>query len=366
MRINMAKAIDLLRTPLKESKAYVAGVMLAQVTPGKTVFKLNANENQFGPSTKAMEAMAAELKNGYLYPGTVLTDLKQKLAEFHGFQLENITLYNGSGAAINAMGETFLNPGDEVLICSPTYMAYAPLPGRFGAKLVEVPAKDGLYTDLDALAGGITEKTKLIFICNPNNPTGTILDNAKLDAFVAQLPEHVVCVIDEAYFDWIDIPDYKSAFRFVNSGKNVIVLRTFSKIYGMAGCRVGFAVAGKELSECLATSSNLFYTNRIGAAGAIAALDDKEFYEKAYQNNKEQRAYLTAEMQKMGITTVESQTSFIYFDAHCDNDKCMEVLMEHGVYIRPFGPKYLRVSIGLPHQNQAFLDAMKLALEVSR
>lgn len=330
------------------------------------MFKLNANENQFGPSTKALEAMAGELANGYLYPGTVLTDLKEKLAQFYGLQTENITVYNGSGSAINAMGETFLNPEDEVLICSPTYMAYAPLPGRFGAKLVEVPAIDGLYTDLDALAGGITEKTKLIFICNPNNPTGTLLDNDKLEAFINQLPEHVICIIDEAYFDWIDVPGYKSAFRFVNSGKNVIVLRTFSKIYGMAGCRVGFAAASRELTECLYTSSNLFYTNRIGAAGAIAALDDTEFYHKAFENNKEQRAYLTEEMQKMGITTVESQASFIYFDAHCDNDKCMEVLTSHGVYIRPFGLQYLRVSIGLPHQNQAFLDAMKLALEVSR
>lgn len=362
----MINTIDLLRTPLKKSKAYVAGVALAQVTPGEKVFKLNANENQFGPSTKALEAMAGELANGYLYPGTVLTDLKEKLAQFYGLQTENITVYNGSGSAINAMGETFLNPEDEVLICSPTYMAYAPLPGRFGAKLVEVPAIDGLYTDLDALAGGITEKTKLIFICNPNNPTGTLLDNDKLEAFINQLPEHVICIIDEAYFDWIDVPGYKSAFRFVNSGKNVIVLRTFSKIYGMAGCRVGFAAASRELTECLYTSSNLFYTNRIGAAGAIAALDDTEFYHKAFENNKEQRAYLTEEMQKMGITTVESQASFIYFDAHCDNDKCMEVLTSHGVYIRPFGLQYLRVSIGLPHQNQAFLDAMKLALEVSR
>lgn len=360
----MISAKELMRNYLKSSSAYVAG--MAMVAPSETVFKLNANENQFGPSTKALEAMADALKFGYLYPGNYILALRQKIADFHGYglKLENITAFNGSGAAINAIGETFLNPGDEVLISSPTYMQYASIPGRYGAKLVEVESKDGVYTNLDALLAGITEKTKVIFICNPNNPTGTLADNGELDEFVKKLPDHVICVIDEAYFHWIDEPDYKSAFRFVNSGKKVVVLRTFSKIYGMAGIRAGFAAANEEITQCLGTASNIFYTNLVAAVGAVAALDDKVFYNKVYKNNLEQRNYMTAEMEKMGIDVVKSQTSFIYFDAHCDCSKCMEALEAHGVYIRPFDPPYLRVSIGLPHQNQAFLDALKGAIAV--
>lgn len=362
----MENVNEMMREPLKTSTAYVAG--MAMVTPSETIFKLNANENQFGPSTKALEAMKEVLANGYLYPGNYITACRKKIAQFHGYgmKMENIAVYNGSGSAINAMGETFLNPGDEVVISSPTYMQYAPLPARYGAKVVEVPSIDGLYTNLSGMLAAITPNTKLMFICNPNNPTGTIVDNKELDEFIEKLPEHVICVIDEAYFHWIGKEGYESAFRFINSGKKVIVLRTFSKVYGMAGIRCGFAAASEEIIKCLFTSTNLFYTNIVAAAGAVAALDDSEFYDKVYNNNKEQREYMSEEMTKMGVDVVPSETSFIYFDAHTDNAKCMEILESHGVYIRGFGEKYLRVSIGLPHQNQAFLDALKEAVETVR
>lgn len=147
--------------------------------------------------------------------------------------------------------ETFLNHDDELLVCSPTYMLYYKLPFRFGAKLAEAHSSDGVSTDLDALYNAITDKTKLVFICNPNNPTGTLVDNRKLDEFVEKLPPHVICVIDEAYYDWITEEHYESALRFVNDRNNVIVLRTFSKIYGMAGLRVGYSVANKDITACL-------------------------------------------------------------------------------------------------------------------
>lgn len=357
---------DLLRDPIKEAGVYVAGMALSTEELNSGIVKLNANENPFGPSTKALEAMAEELKRGNLYPGNVMDDFKKKLAEHFHLDVEQFSIFNGSGAAINGIGETFLNPGDEMIISSPTYMAYAPMPSRMGAKIVETTSRDGLYTDLDAISAAITEKTKLIFICNPNNPTGTILDHAKLDAFVENLPDHVVCAIDEAYFDWIDLPDYQSAFRFIHTGKKVMVLRTFSKIYGMAGIRAGFVAASKELTQALARAANLYYSNRIAMAGAMAALDDTEFYNKAFENNKIQREYLTEEMTKMGIDVVESQTSFLYFDAHCNTEKCMQMLTDNKIYIRPFGEQYLRVSIGLPHENQAFLDCLQEALLVCK
>lgn len=351
---------DLLRDPLKGSSSYVAGAAITDMSDPE-ISKLNANENMLGPSPMAIEAMAAELKNGYLYPMPVFDALKTKLADFYKLPKDNFTLFNGSGAGINAIADAFLNPGDEMVISSPTYMAYAPLPAHYGAKIVEVSSIDDLYTDLDAILEGITDKTKLIFICNPNNPTGTLLDNDKLDAFMAKVPKHVITVIDEAYFHWIDIP-YESAFRFVNSMNNVIVLRTFSKIYGMAGIRCGFAAANAEITAALYTASNIFYSNRIAAAGAMAALDDEKHYTKVFNNNMEQRNFMTAEMEKLGIDVVPSQTSFIYFNAHCDGDKCIEFLKERKVFIRPFPQPYLRVSIGLPWQNEAFLEAMKAFL----
>lgn len=354
---------DLMREPLKEFSTYMAGGIQVKPVEGKELVKLNANEMQMGPSPKAIEAMADELKRGYLYPMETVGVLKKKIAEYVGKPVSNITVFNGSGAGIQAIAEAFLNPGDEVLICSPTYMAYYNLASRFGGKLVEVKADDEVSTDLDKLSAAITDKTKLIFICNPNNPTGTILCPNKLETFIKNLPPHVICVLDEAYMEWVSIPDYPSGIKFVEEGKNIIVLRTFSKIFGMAGIRVGYAVTNNEITEALASIAGTFGTNRIGAVGAAAALEDKEFFEAAYKNNTEQREYLTKEMEKLGITVVPSNTSFIYFAPHCDTRKCMDILESEGVFIRYFSEEYIRVSIGLPHQNQLFLNALKKALE---
>lgn len=356
-------ARDLLRDELKNYSIYVAGGKQAK-NNGKPIQRLMANENQLGPSPKAIEAIAEYAKEGNLYAMVPNMKLKKAISEYVGKPMDNILTYAGSGLGIQAIGEAFLNKGDELIICSPTYMAYDKLPARYGAKLVEVFSDDEVSTYLDKIHSAITPKTKLIFICNPNNPTGTILDPKKLDAFVHLLPEHVICVIDEAYIDWVDIPDYPSAFKYVEEGgKNIIVLRTFSKIYGMAGIRAGYSVAKSDLTEALSSIAGTFGTSGPAAAGAAAALTDTEFYKASYQNNKAQRDYMSAEMTKMGIDVIPSQTSFIYFNAHCDNQACMDALEEEGVMIRYFGEKYLRVSIGRPEQNQLFLDVMKKFLD---
>ena len=353
---------DLMRNDLKEYNIYMAGGKPAG--QGAPKHRLMANENQLGPSPKAIEAIAAEALQGNLYPMVPTMKARKAISEYVGKPLEDIITYAGSGAGINAIGEAFLNPGDEVLICSPTYMAYGHLPARHGAKLVEVFSEDGVSTDLDLLAGAITDKTKIIFICNPNKPTGTILDPSKLDEFVGKLPDHVICVVDEAYIDWVDIPDYPSAVKYVEEGgKNIIVLRTFSKIYGMAGIRVGYSFSNSEITKALNYIDGYFGTSGPAAAGAAAALGDKEFYTMSYKNNKEQRDYLMEEMSKMGVDVTPSQTSFIYFDPHCNTQECMDAIEEGGVLIRYFGERYLRVSIGRPEQNQMFLDALSKYLK---
>lgn len=347
---------ELMREPLKGFQIYMAGGMM--VEPGPGIIKLNANENQMGPSPKALKAMEEELKYTNLYPMGAITRLKEKISDHIQKPMSCILPFNGSGAGIQAIAEAFLNPDDELLICSPTYMQYYRLPTQFGARLVEVTGKDGLGIDLDALKSGITDKTKLIFICNPNNPTGTLLCPDKLSAFIDDLPEHVICVIDEAYIDWVADESYPSMITKVSDNKNVIVLRTFSKIYGLAGIRCGYAVANEEIITCLGAISGIFGTNRVAAAGAAAALTDIEFYKAAKDNNTTQRAYITKELEKMGCSVVPSATSFIYFAPHCDTKECMSYLESKGVYIRYFSEEYIRVSIGLPLQNQQFLDAI--------
>ena len=353
-------ARDLMSNTLKDYNPYIAGG-IAHLWFGpkaKEIVKLNSNEMQLGPSPMAMDAMREEIKRGNLYPRPVVLQLKDKVAGYVGKAPECVTMYCGADAAIQTICETFLNPEDELLVCSPTYMLYYKLPFRFGAKLAETHSADGISTDLDALYNAITEKTKLIFVCNPNNPTGTLIDNKKLDEFIEKLPPHVICVLDEAYYDWITEENYESGLRFVDDSHKVIVLRTFSKIYGMAGLRIGYSVANKEITSCLGCVATYYNANRVGAAGAMAALDDIEFKKKAFENNRTQKEYLTTELEKLGVTVVPSQASFIYFNPHCDADKCTKMLEEYGVFIRPIDKTYARVTIGLPHQNKIFIDAL--------
>lgn len=351
---------DLMRRELRSYQSYRAGAALN--ADFRKVIKLNANESQMGPSPKAMAAMADELKYGYLYPQSVISELKDRLIQYTGKSGDMITIFAGSSGAIEEIGETFLNPGDECVLCSPTYMAYYRLPARFGAKLVEVRSGDGVTTDLGRILDAVTEKTKLVFICNPNNPTGTLLPAEEIEDFVKHLPDHVICVIDEAYIDWVDDRNYQSAFRLVNDDSNVIVLRTFSKIHGMAGYRIGYSVAGRAITQCMSAVASYYGTNRIAARGALVSLNDAEYLEKVYLNNKVQRDYLQREMTKLGMAVTPSQASFIWFDPHCDAQEMLERLQQKKVYIRPFVP-YLRVSIGTPEQNQAFLKALSEVIE---
>lgn len=357
----MTEYKELLRDPIKNSKVYIAGGFKMGLKNPLAV-RLNANENPFGPSPKAIEAMTAELSRGNFYPGDVMLDFKSTLAEYLNLSTENLTLFNGSGAAINAMGDLFLNSGDEVIISSPTYMQYYDLPSHYDAKLIEVPAIDGIYTNLDGMLEAITPKTKMMIICNPNNPTGTIIKSTTLREFLKRLPKNILCIVDEAYFDWVDDSEYESAINMIDDDTNVLVFRTFSKIYGMAGIRMGYAVANKTLSATIAMAANMFYSNRIAAVGAKAALYDKEFYDMAHKNNTEQREFLSKELEKLGCDVVPSQTSFILFNPHSDNAKIMEKLEERFIFIRRFDDPYIRVSIGRPEQNLLFLNAMKAIL----
>ncbi len=355
---------ELLREPLKEFIAYKPGGKKVSVKEDVIeIIQLNANENQLGPSPKAIEAMkkATELSQFYPFTFGQLENARKFFADYHEVKPENIMITAGSGGIISALGEIFLNPNDEVVSCEPTYDSYKAMVKRYGATFVSAPLKDYRY-DLNAMLELMNEKTKLAIIVNPNNPTGTMLTNKELDDFMNKVPEHVIVVIDEAYFDWIGDPNYKSAIDYVKQNKNVIVLRTFSKLYAMAGVRIGYGIMNGDICREMLNVEWNYSVSRIALEGAMAAIQDKEYIQRSLENNTKGREYLTQILKKAGFDVVESYASFIYFYPNgFTSNELVDKLGSYGVIIRAF-KEYTRVSIGTPRQNEIFAKTLQKVL----
>lgn len=350
---------DLLREPMKTAGGYIAGGKPLPTPPeGVVPAKLNANENQLGPSNKVLQAIQDELKNVYLYPFEQIGITRKALADWLKFEPENIRMANGSMSLICAIGDVFLNPDDEVAMCTPSYMAYYSLPGRYGAKIVEVPNKN-FATDVQGLLDAITDKTKICIIVNPNNPTGGKISNADLKYFMDNVPNHVITIIDEAYIEWVDEEGYENALQYVRENKNVIVLRTFSKVFGLAGLRFGYLITTPEISKYLGIVEANYGPDRLALVAARVGIKDTKHLADSVKNNTEGRKYLTKELRALGFDVVESYASFIYFAPKMDTAYVIDELNKRGVYIRDFGKTYSRVSIGRPEQNKQFIDALK-------
>src|SRR6266568_6212865 len=246
------------------------------VDPG-AIIKLASNENSLGPSPKAIEAMRAALQNAHLYPDGGGFYLRDALAGNLRVARDNIILANGSNEVIEFLGHAFLHRGDDVITSEHAFIAYKLIATLFGARTIETPSPDYRH-DLDAMLDAITPKTKIIFIANPNNPTGTLLGQDKIDNFISRVPENIVTIFDEAYFELLsDPPD---TLRYVREGRNIIVLRTFSKIHGLASLRVGYGIASRDLIDVLQKTRQPFNVNGIAQAGALAALTDQAYQRK--------------------------------------------------------------------------------------
>lgn len=356
---------DLLREPLKGFTAYKPGGKKVKVRDGvEEIIQLNANENQLGPSPKAIEAMKEATEISQFYPFTFgqLEEVRQIFADYHGVQADNIMITAGSGGIISAFGEIFLNPGDEVVSCEPTYDSYKAMVNRYGAEFIAAPLKKYGY-DLNAMLELITEKTKLAVIVNPNNPTGTLLTNQELDDFMEKVPDHVIVVIDEAYFEWIGDKNYQSAVKYVKEGKKVAVLRTFSKLYGMAGVRIGYGIMLADICKEMRNVEWNYGPSRIGLAGAVAAIKDQEYIKRSLDNNTKGREFLTQVLKEAGFDVVKSYASFIYFYPNgFTSDELVDKLGSYGVIIRAF-KEYTRVSVGIPRQNAIFAETLKKVLK---
>jgi histidinol-phosphate aminotransferase len=360
---------NLARKGILKITSYVPGKSIEEVQkefgPKKWV-KLASNENLLGPSPKAIAAIRKELPNIYLYPEGPCTILRKALAEKFALPEGRVVISNGADNLILLIASAFINEGDEAIMADPTFSVYTNVTQIMGGKPVKVKLKDFTH-DLDAMLKKVNRKTKLVFICNPNNPTGTTVPLESFNSFLSRLPERVIVVLDEAYGDFAEDAFYPNGLDYVRERKQVIVLRTFSKVYGLAGLRVGFAFSREDVMDCLYQVRDPFPVHRLGQVAAVAALKDEEHAIKSIQLVYEGKRYLYRELDRMGISYVPSQANFIFIDFEKDSEDVFQGLLKEGIIIRPgkmWGyPTFARVTIGRMEDNRRFIQALKKILK---
>ena len=328
------------------------------------IIKLASNENPVGPSPKAVEAMAGALAQSHIYPDGAAFELCESIGSSLGVSWEQVVMGNGSSEVIELLCHSFLSPETEMIVSQYSFSMYKVMATLFGAKFTEVPAKNYGH-DLVAMLRAIGPQTRLIFITNPNNPTGTKVSQEELDAFMDKVPAHVVVVLDEAYIEYLDDKDKPNTVKYVQEGKNVCLLRTFSKLQGLAGLRIGYGVATPALADLLHKSRAPFNANAIAQVGALAALKDTAHLEKSLKINKEGLSFFEKEFQKRGLTYIPSYGNFILVEVG-NGQEVFEAMLQKGVIIRAMGssglPEWIRITIGYPDQNQKCLDVLDAVL----
>lgn len=359
--------MSLVRKHILSIEPYEAGRPIEEIKRQlglKEVIKLASNENPLGPSPKAMEAIRRNLTLINRYPDTNGFYLKRKLAKVLNLQASSIVLGNGSDELIDIIIKTFVEEDEHVITADGTFLEYKIISQVKGRRVVTVPLKYFKY-DLEAFKKKIDKKTKLIFISNPNNPTGTYLTKYEIEDFIRSLPESVLLVLDEAYDTFIDVDDFPNSLRYIRD-KNVIVLKTFSKAYGLAGLRVGYAVSRPEFASYMEVARQPFNVNLLAQAAATAALDDKKFLKKSRRIILEGKEYLYDALVKMGIAYVPSVTNFILLDVGREGVSVFKEMLKYGVIIRDmkqYGFKnFIRVTIGTKKENERFIKVLKKVL----
>ena len=327
--------------------------------------KLASNENPLGPSPKALEAIRRALPSLNRYPDSACFYLVQKLSKHWGLPAEQFLVGNGSDELITLAARAFLDPGDEVVIAEPTFLIYRIAAQIAGAKIRVVPSKEFRY-DLGSMRRAVNRSTKIVFIANPDNPTGTYVTKAEVDAFMGDLPPEVIVFLDEAYAELVDAPDYPDSKVFLGTHP-VIITRTFSKAYGLSGIRVGYGIAPLELIQAMQRVREPFNVNSLAQAAAMAALDDSEHLEATRLLLREQKPVLYRALKELGLAAVPSATNFILFHAGPRAKEIVQSLLKRGIIVRDMLawnlPEYVRVTIGLPEENQAFIQTLREELK---
>lgn len=329
---------------------------------------LNLNENPFGPSPKALAVLQEEISAVHRYPAINATGLHENIAAFHHVATGQVLVTAGATELLGMIARTLLGPGLNAITSARSFIVYRLATQVTEGRLIEVPTRDNRY-DLEAIAGAIDRNTRIVFIANPNNPTGTLLSAEEVDRFVDGIPAHVLLVLDEAYGDYAEAfcqrreVTHSRAFDYIREDRNVILLKTFSKAHGLAGLRVGYGIGPQRLISLFAPSRVIFSVSSLAQAAASAALHDKEHIRRAVENNLQQAEVLTAGMGRMGFRVPMTWANFLYCELQEDAAGFADRLRAHGVIVQPLGawgaPNAIRVSIGTPEQNTQFLQALR-------
>ena len=366
-------------TPLEPASHAPAWVRdIAPYVPGKPVeelarelhldpagiVKLASNENPRGPGPKVLAAIASAAADVARYPDGNGFALRAALARRHGVARESLVLGNGSNDVLELVTQAFLTPGDEAVYAQHAFAVYPLATHARGAKGVEVPAKDYGH-DLPAMLAAIGPRTRVVFVANPNNPTGTWIGGAAVEAFVAKVPREVVVVLDEAYDEYLAPPDRSRSVGWIGRYPNLIVSRTFSKAHGLAALRVGYGVMDPSVADLLNRVRQPFNVNALAQAAAIAALDDAAYVEESARMNREGMRQIEAGLSRLGVAFVPSHGNFLLVNVG-DGARVYGALLRDGVIVRPVAnyglPSFLRVTVGLPAENERFLGALARAL----
>jgi histidinol-phosphate aminotransferase len=367
----MKTVLDLIPERIRGLAAYVPGkaVRTARRESGVEMIKLASNENPFGPSPRAMEAIRAVANEVNLYPDNDATELRAALAARHQLSPDQIFLADGSLGLLDILARTLLGPGLNCVTSARSFISYPIVTRAAGAELITTPLKNDTY-DLDAIAAAINENTRVVMVANPNNPTGTMFDADATDKFLRRVPEHVLVVLDEAYYDFAVYfaakrgLTYTRSLEYVRAGRmNLLVLRTFSKAHGLAGLRLGYGCGHPALLEYFGRMRNAFSVSLLAEAAGLAAIGDEEHIRKTVENNAAGAAWLMPRLRELGLRAVETSANFIYFEIDEDADAFAKRMQAEGVIVRsltPWGaPNAIRVSIGTPEQNETFIRALK-------
>jgi len=334
------------------------------------VVKLASNENPLGPSPSALKALEKAIARVNSYPDSNCFYLKKDLAAHLGCREENLIIGNGSDELLKLIAETFLEPGDQVIFARPSFSEYEFVSKIMGANCTAVPVKEDFAHDLETMAKQVGARTKLVFICNPNNPTGTIVTQEELRAFIASTPPDILLVMDEAYYEYVTDPHYPDSLQLVEEDSNVIILRTFSKIYGLAGLRIGYGISRPEIIALINRAREPFNVNLLAQEAARASLKDQNHLKQSREMVVEGRKYLYQAFDRLGLKYVPTQTNFIFVDTFQDSKEIFTALLQEGIIIRTgdiFGyPTYIRVTIGTRRENERFIAALERVLNSRR
>jgi len=343
------------------------GKAIKSTGPGDPL-ALNLNENPFGPSPRALEVLHAAVGQMHRYPEIQATDLHDEIAAFHGVRREQVLVTAGATELLCMIARALLGRRLNAVTSAKSFIVYKLATQVTEGKLIEVPTRENGY-DLDRIASAIDCNTRIVFIANPNNPTGTMLPAGEVDVFIERLPEHVLLVLDEAYGDFAEAfarkrgVTYSRAFDYIRAGKNVILLKTFSKAHGLAGLRVGYGIGPARLISLLAPMRVIFSVSSVAQAAASAALHDFDHIQRAVQNNLEQAELLSRGMKELGYALPLTWANFLYCELNGDAATFAERLRGLGVIVQPLGgwgaPNAIRVSIGTREQNEQFINVLR-------